>query len=102
MILGSETASKLQQFLIGAVEPEELGAWISSFEESEMLLDSDQSTLDELQLLLVEYGEELRPLSEVRGAAAAALEKGGSADFSINSNESQDFIVTVSLEAVQA
>lgn len=99
MILGSETTLKLQQFLVGAVEPADLGAWISSIEGSEVLLDSDQSVLDELQLLLVEYGEELRPLSEVRGAAATALVMGGSADISSDSNESQAFTVDVSLEA---
>ncbi len=101
MMLNMEIAAMLQQFVIGDIGPGPLGEWIASVDDDDALLESDRFVLDKLRLMLIEYGEGLRPINDALAAAIAALEESGSESFAVNSNTSQEVTPVVGIRAAQ-
>jgi hypothetical protein len=67
-----EIETALRDFLEGDLTPEQFEAWIvSAIEDSS--IPEDRDALWEIRLFLTEFGEDLRPIEDARGRAAALL-----------------------------
>jgi hypothetical protein len=70
-LLRSETQSAVSAFLRGETSPKEFEVWIIS--RIDELPADEQAPLWHLRLLLIEYGEDLRPIDEAREYAEQLL-----------------------------
>ena len=71
VLLRSETESAVRDFLRGETSPKEFEVWIISCIDD--LPAAEQAPLWHLRLLLIEYGEDLRPLEEAKEFAEQLL-----------------------------
>jgi hypothetical protein len=62
----------LLEFLGGIVSPQDLEGWLISYLDDEVA-DSERDALWEMRLLLVEYGEGIRPVDDARACARRLL-----------------------------
>ena len=72
-LLKSETEATLEDFLNGAISPQDFEGWIISCIDE--FPESEQAPLWELRLLVTEYGEGLRPLKDAKTRAKRLLGK---------------------------
>jgi hypothetical protein len=86
MNLSQETTRQLLGFGLGVVSAPTFEEWIIASQDDEELLDSEQVIVRELRLLLLEYGEGSRELSEVQSFAWGLLLQNGSPILATNSN----------------
>lgn len=70
--LRSETESALADFLEGSLSPQDLEGWLISYLDDDVS-EPESGALWEMRLLLVEYGEGLRPLEEAKELARQLL-----------------------------
>ena len=72
-LLSPDTTLSLRQFLSGEFSLSDFEQWITSAVDDDSLLDAERRALRGVRLVLIEFGEGLRPLDEVRGEAASLL-----------------------------
>ena len=68
VLLRSETESALGDFLEGSVSAQDLEGWLISYLDDEAA-ESEREALWEMRLLLLEYGERIRPLDDAKDCA---------------------------------
>jgi hypothetical protein len=75
MTVLAETADNLRAFLIGHMSAQELEGWIISALDDDSFLASrdERSSLEEIRLLLLEYGENMRSIDDARIKVASLL-----------------------------
>ena len=86
MNLSQETQRQLLGFGVGVVSVPVFEEWVIASQDDEELLDSEQVIVRELRLLLLEYGEGSRELSEVQSYVWGLLSQNGSPILATNSN----------------
>lgn len=72
MTVQTESVHELRSFLSGTSSSQELEAWLAGLDYDE-LSDKEREDFGVLRLLLIEYGEGLRPLDEARDEARRLL-----------------------------
>ena len=73
MKLSSETVRVVQGFLCNDTSTDDFYAWAVSAEEDNSLPQAERDAIAGLRLLLLEFGEGLRPIDEVRAEATSLL-----------------------------
>jgi hypothetical protein len=71
VVLRSETESSLHDFLKGNISPEDFEGWLISYLDE--VPGAERDALWEMRLLLVEFGEGLRPLEDAKDHARLLL-----------------------------
>lgn len=103
MIASSGVLQVLEQFVTGAIDASALYERILAIEDGGDLLDSDKDLLMEMRLLLLEYGEGLRPLSDALASAVRVLSNdSGSFNTSLDSNTTETINQSLRFKVVAA
>ena len=77
MTLSEDSVRTIQGFVCGDLPAEDFYGWVISASDDDELPASEREALEGLRLLLLEYGEGLRPLDEARAEAKSLLASSG-------------------------
>ena len=77
MVLRSSTIDALRRFLDEEVDLPSFEEWLTDAVYDDPLFIGEQQILEELRLLLIEYGEGLRPIDDLYAAMASRLQAEG-------------------------
>ncbi len=87
MLQSQAATNELFRFLTQRADLREFAEWLISAVDDDSMTTADIDALEGLRLVLTEYGEDLRSLDELKGAAAALVLAGNVATVASSSNE---------------